>query len=270
MALVYRIFVVSLNTIRELRQHRLLVVALLLLILVFFAAFRRASEYKTALHEKDAAVVSRLRAELIIDPLDGFTFLACGIGLVFGSTVVSNELRSRVVHAILARPITRTQFVIGKVAGALTVALAFNATAVVLGALLVNLLAVSVGAVFWIGLCQSFVLVFFLTVVSASLSLFVKPAFAGAMAAFLILLPDCVQPLLDHWSTPLRWLAGVLYYITPAVIPGDPLRDGLDLNPTASMLGTYVVALVTNVLYAICSFLVGLIYLQARKDVIGE
>lgn len=263
-------FAVSLNTIRELRQHRLVVVALLLLVLSCLGAFKKASEYRNAMREESSAVASRLRADLIAGPVEGFTFLACGIGLILGSTVLSKELRSRVVHTILSRPITRTQFVVGKLAGTLTVALAFSILATGLGALLVKLFAIAAGPVFWVGLCQSIVQVFFLTVVSASFSLCVRPALAGGLALFLILLPDGSAPLMDHWSTPLRWLATALYYVTPVVLPGDPLRDGLTDRSTAATLDTYVLGLLANVLYAVCWLLVALIYFDKRKDAIGE
>lgn len=100
------IFLIALNTVKEIKRHRILYALL-------------------------AVVIFILLAGLILGPLSlseqkrlsiNFAFTACHIGLIlisvyFASTLIAHEIEKRTVITLFVRPISRLQFIVGKFFG---------------------------------------------------------------------------------------------------------------------------------------------------------
>ena len=100
------IFLIALNTVKEIKRHRIL-------------------------YALGAVIVFILLAGLILGPLSlneqkrlsiNFAFTACHIGLVlisiyFASTLIAHEIEKKTIITLFVKPISRLQFIVGKFFG---------------------------------------------------------------------------------------------------------------------------------------------------------
>jgi ABC-type transport system involved in multi-copper enzyme maturation permease subunit len=195
-----RVASISKNTFREAVRDRILY-NLVFFVLLLTAAAIFLGEL-TAGQEARTIVNLGLSAMLLFGT---FISIFVGIGLV------SKEIERRTVYAIFSKPVTRTEFVIGKYLG-LCLTLLVN-TAIMGAGISLALLYVgggSLAATIWGAVGMIFFELTILTAVAILFSSFSTPALS-ALLTFLVF-------IIGHFSASLRDLAGALdgiYYVLP-------------------------------------------------------
>lgn len=187
-----RVASISKNTFREAVRDRILY-NLVFFVLLLTAAAIFLGEL-TAGQEARTIVNLGLSAMLLFGT---FISIFVGIGLV------SKEIERRTVYAIFSKPVTRTEFVIGKYLG-LCLTLLVN-TAIMGAGISLALLYVgggSLAATIWGAVGMIFLELTILTAVAILFSSFSTPALS-ALLTFLVF-------IIGHFSASLRDLAGAL------------------------------------------------------------
>jgi len=133
--------VIARQVVREASRRRLLL-ALVLLTLVVIAltvwGFSRISDLRTAGQPLSDAQQKTIASQLLILVMFMFSWVLALAAVFIAAPAISGEIESGVALALLARPISRSEYVIGKWLGLLAVVLTYG-----VGAAVVELLAVS-------------------------------------------------------------------------------------------------------------------------------
>lgn len=123
------ILIIGLNTFREIMRDRILYGILVFALLLIGIS--------VVLGELSFAEQARISADF---GFTGIQLSACILAVFVGSTLVAREIDKQTIMTLLAKPVSRTQFILGKFAGLfLVVTVVMAGLAVVLAALLIYL-----------------------------------------------------------------------------------------------------------------------------------
>jgi ABC-2 type transport system permease protein len=226
-----RIGAIALNTFREAIRHRILY--LLLVFAVAMISFAQILSLLTVGSEekiiKDFGLAS-------IDVFGVLTSVFVGIGLV------SKEIERRTVHTLLAKPIHRFEFILGKYAG-LTLTLLVNTGVMSLWFFLVLALKGMFDGRLWIAVLLLFFQSLLITALAVLFSCLSTPILSSVMTLALYVIGHLLWSLelLEGRLTNVfgRALCRVLYYVLPNLgnfdlkgevvhsLAIDPMRVGL-------------------------------------------
>ncbi|MEO6334090.1 MAG: ABC transporter permease [Pyrinomonadaceae bacterium] len=204
-----RIFSIAKNTFREAVRDRVLYNLVLFVLLIIAAAILLAD--LTDGHEARTIVNIGLNAMLMFG-----AFIAIFVGV----SLVSKEIEKRTVFAIFAKPVSRSEFIVGKYFG-LCITLAVNVAVMGVG---VSLALIYVGSNALAGsIWTSIVLVFFeltvLTAVATLFSSFSSPALSALLTFFVFLIGHFSSSLRDLaqglTSQSARYFFDAIYYLLP-------------------------------------------------------
>lgn len=207
--MIARIYAIALNTFREASRRRVIwgIVLAALGFNLFGIALGELSLYEQARVARDVG-------------LAGVSLFGCITAMVLGVSLLYNEIQRRTIHTILAKPLRRSEFVLGKylgMAGTLTV-LVVLFTLVMIGLLALQdvplsaslvkavllgyteVLLVAAVAIFFSAVSSPFLsglftfLVFFLGRITPEIRLFIdtaeSPVIRAALGAALYVVPD--------------------------------------------------------------------------------
>jgi Cu-processing system permease protein len=186
------IFVIATNTFREIIRDRILygiVVFALLLIGV-----------SIALGGLSFAEQARISANF---GFTGIQISASILAIFVGSTLVAREIEKQTILTLLARPVTRTQFLVGKFFGlVMVIATVMTGLAVVVGILIASL-GLEIGLPFFIALYGIVLEALLLIAVTMLFGSFSRPAMSVIFASSIF--------LIGHWIGSLDALSKTKY-----------------------------------------------------------
>jgi Cu-processing system permease protein len=229
---VQRIFSIAKNTFREAIRDKVLYNLVLFVILITASAVLLAD--LTDGQEARTIVNIGLNAMLLFGV---FIAIFVGVGLV------SKEIEKRTVYAIFAKPVSRTEFIVGKYFG-LCLTLLVNVAIMGVGVALALLYVGSgrLAMTIWGGVGLIFLELTILTAVAIVFSTFSSPSLS-ALLTFLIF-------IIGHLSSSLRDLAaglessvavvvfGAIYYLFPNLAHFSfRSESAVGMVPSAAMLG---------------------------------
>jgi ABC-type transport system involved in multi-copper enzyme maturation permease subunit len=252
-----RIFSIASNTFREAVRDRVLYNLVLFVLLITASAI--------FLGELTAGQEARTIVNL---GLGACLLFGAFISIFVGVSLVSKEIEKRTVYAIFAKPISRTEFILGKYLG-LCLTLLVNVLVMGVGVSLALLyvgggnLALSIwGAVFLI-----FLELTILTAVAILFSSFSSPALSALLSFFVF--------IIGHFSTALNELAkslgssfakfffGAIYYLLPNLSHFSFNTNAANHEvPPAAMLGG---AVLYAVVYVIVLLVVAILIFSRRN-----
>lgn len=207
--MIARVYAIALNTFREASRRRVIwgIVMAVVGFNGFGIALGELSLYEQARVARDVG-------------LAGISIFGCVTAMVLGVSLLYNEVQRRTIHTILAKPLRRSEFVLGKYAGmaaTLTVLVALFSLvmtgllalqdvaiteALVQGVVLayVEVLVVAAVAIFFSAISSPFLsgmftfLVFFLGRITPEIRIYIdtteSPAIRAALRGALYLVPD--------------------------------------------------------------------------------
>ncbi len=231
---------ISLNTFREAVRDRVLYSLVLFVLLITAAAVVLGD--LTAGQEARTIVNLGLSAMLLFG---AFISIFVGVGLV------SKEIEKRTVHAILAKPVSRGQFIIGKYLG---LCLTLLVNVLVMGggvsAALIYVGSADLAGSIWGAILLIFFELTILTAVATVFSSFSTPALSALLTFFIF--------IIGHFSTSLnelaknlgsqfaKYLFGAIYYLFPNLSHFSFITNAAhgDILPQAMIFGAMAYAFV--------------------------
>ncbi|MEO0070914.1 MAG: ABC transporter permease subunit [candidate division WOR-3 bacterium] len=250
--MLQRIYGMALNTFREAIRDRILIALIVIAIVVMGTA-------------KLVQPVAMGEAEKIIKDLglSAITLFCVLIAILIGGRIVYREVEKRTIYLILARPVRRGEFILGKYIG-LIVVLILSLMVMTVGfyaVLLITRVPITFNLL-WAVVMTAFELIL-LTAVAVLFSTFVTPV-GSAVFTFMIYFIGHSTHLLKHLAvmTPLpliKFISLFLYFILPNLnnfnIRGDVVY-GVPLNPQAmvfsalySLLYTFTLLLIAVIVF---------------------
>ena len=202
------IWIIAKNTFREIIRDRILYGIVVFALLLFGLSL--------ALGQLSYAEQARISADF------GFAGIQLGASILavfIGSTLVAREIEKQTVLTLLARPVSRTQFLLGKFFGlSLVVATVIAGLAAVLAGLLV-LLELKIGGAFFIALAGVMLEALLLIAIALFFGSFSRPTMTVVFTASFYLIGHWISSLgflLEKNSSPgFKFLAEVLANAVP-------------------------------------------------------
>jgi ABC-type transport system involved in multi-copper enzyme maturation permease subunit len=217
------------NTFRENIRDRILYNLILFAIIMIFSA--------VALGQLTLGHEDKIIVDLGLSSISIFGML---IAVFIGISLVYKELERRTVYSLLAKPIHRYEFILGKYLGLLCT-LFVNVTIMTLG--LVLTLASRGGGEFgsYLRLMPAVYLIFLSLALTTALALlfstFSTPALSAVFTLFFWVAGHFNRDLLDFGrlteSASFRWLCNVLYYLLPNISNFNSI-DGRNIIQSAA------------------------------------
>lgn len=205
--MIERIYAIALNTFREASRRR--VIWGIVLGVIGFNMFG------IALGELSLNEQARVARDV---GLAGISIFGCVTAVVLGVSLVYNEVQRRTIHTILAKPLRRSEFVVGKYAG---MAATLTVLVVLFAVVMVGLLALQ-GVALNQALVQGVVLAYAEVLVVAAVAIFfsaMSSPFLSGMFTFLVFFLGRITPeiriFIDTADSPTirAALRGALYLV---------------------------------------------------------
>jgi ABC-type transport system involved in multi-copper enzyme maturation permease subunit len=206
-----RVLAIAGNTFRENIRDRILYNLILFALIMIFSSLALG---KLTLGNEDKVIT-----DLGLSSISIFGML---IAIFIGIGLVYKELEKRTVYALLAKPVHRYEWILGKYAG-LLFTLFVNVAIMTLGLSLAMLYTGGIGAGAYARLLPAVYLIFLslalITALALLFSTFSTPALSALFAFFLWVIGHFSKDLLSFSelanARPVRWLCRVLYYALP-------------------------------------------------------
>jgi ABC-type transport system involved in multi-copper enzyme maturation permease subunit len=205
------ILTIARNTFRENIRDKILYNLILFALIMILSSV--ALGQLTLGHEEKVIVDIGLSAISIFGTL---------IAIFIGISLVYKELEKRTVYALLAKPVHRHEFILGKYLGLLCTLLV-NVVIMTIGLILTLMYHGGVGFPGYLRLIPAVYLIFLSLALTTALALvfstFSTPALSALFTFFLWVIGHFNGDLLEFGrlmkSVPLQWLFRVLYYVLP-------------------------------------------------------
>ena len=175
---------IALNTFREIIRDRILYGIVVFALLLFGISL--------ALGQLSFAEQARISANF---GFTGIQMSAAILAIFAGSTLVGREIEKQTVLTLLARPVSRTQFLVGKFCGLILVEIFVIAGLSVVLAALLFFLGFGVGASFVVALLGVFLEAVLLTSVTLLFGAFARPIMCVVFAVSMYLIGHWIDSL---------------------------------------------------------------------------
>jgi Cu-processing system permease protein len=242
--LIKTITVIARNTFREAVRDRILYNLVLFVLLITASAIFLGE--LTAGHEARMIVNLGLSAVLLFG-----AFIAIFVGV----SLVSKEIEKRTVYAIFSKPVSRSQFIVGKYLG-LCLTLLVNILVMGIGISLALLYVKGGSLAFsvWGGISLIYLELIIVTATAILFSSFSTPALSALFTFFVF--------IIGHFSTGLRELAGTMgsnlarlvfdgiYYLLPNLSHFEFISNSArgDFPPPAMFAGAAAYAVIYSII----------------------
>lgn len=259
------IWLIAANTFREILRKKILYAALVILLLLVFAEVQMFIFMRFAKEAGETNFVDQMRTGAVTTVLNEWNVFALLIGVFLGATALGSEIKSRTIVSVLARPVERWRFLLGKWLGILLFQIPFLCFGVVSALVIASCLKVGFSPMLWPGLVEMFVRAAFYSGVSLGFSAFLPAVPAGVAALLISVLPNMFEMFEKYPNALLRFLVVATVYIAPADMPVDLIKESFDkefLNPNYAL---YAQVLAENALYAVGVFMIGCAVFSRRE-----
>lgn len=242
----------AIATWQDILRRKILYFALVILVLVLAGVYHTARVIGMAQEAGETGNIPAMAMSLVSHVASVFGVYGMIFALFFGSTALSSDTRERLVAGVLARPIHRWEYLLGKWCGVLLFTLSFVATGIALASGIAVAYDVSLPRTFWFGLAGSVVRVFLLSGVAIGFSVFMAPVLAGVASLFVTILPGMVAERLHHPDLLWRFVSYATLYLCPAEMPAELLD--LDKSILVPDFRLYLKVMTENVAYVVVVF----------------
>lgn len=227
----------------------------------FFEAAKEAGEWQ---------YVARIRASGASDLLQLWSDCTLLVGVILGATTLSSDARRSVLETVLARPIARSTFLLGRWLGIQAFLLAFWLSGVATGLVALGLPRLEPTMDFWFGLGYVLVRIFVGASLGIAFGTFLRPIPASALTLLMLSLSSIGAKLAASTEGLLRLGSLVLHYLGPAELPNDLLTTGLTQASLQPDYRLELLVLAANAVYAAAAFAVGSTAFERRDLPIGN
>jgi hypothetical protein len=262
-----RIVLVARNVVRGILSRRAVYLWGLAVVLMFL---RSAPAIFS--QNRDEALMRFMRANAVSGSLDVWALACLAAAMFLGAIVVTGDMTTRTAATVLARPIHRWEFLVGKWIGVTVFVLFTLAIGVVLGFGIARYLGIDVDtAALRAALAQTAVAIVVYSGFAVVFGAFGSAGVAVGLTLMLALLPRLADTLLEDPASKYRALGQAVDYATPdtyrshynavtwAPLPLPPNFPGRVPNPQPAIIDAAAerVTLAGNLAYACAYFLTG-------------
>lgn len=253
------------NTFSAVIRNKVLYLAGFLLILVVGIAILPIAMIRMVGEGDQQDMARQLQVNLIVG-IFGFWNVATLVMAIFlGATAISSEVRARTIITVLSKPLDRWRFVVGKWLG-IQVALAmFLTLGLSLSTAILFAFELYPSGLFWFGVLRSFIMVMIMSSLALLIGTFSSAVFAGGFTLLLGMLTGMIAQAVD---APFAWAwlpARAYYFLAPARMPGNLLREGFSSDLLNPEYGLYLGVLTENLLYGLVLVVVSCAIFTTRE-----
>ena len=206
-----KILLISRNVFRAILHRRILylwIAAIGLLILRSSAAI--------FFNFGNPALQTVMRKRAVSGALDTWSTLCIAFAIFLGASVISGEINGKTIVTVLARPIRRWEFLIGKWIGVQTFALLSLVLGLVVGLGLARYLGADFEPrILYISLAQTAVAISLYSALAIAIGTIITPGVAAALAVLVAFLPGFVTFLVESPNSIHHGIGVVLDYVVP-------------------------------------------------------
>jgi ABC-type transport system involved in multi-copper enzyme maturation permease subunit len=213
----------------------------------------------------ETEMIAQMQVGSVSQVFGRWSFTASFLGVFLGAIAVASEIQARVIVTILARPIDRWLYLIGRWVGIAAYLVCFALIGAAIGLALVWKIGVHFTPLLWIGVADFFISTLFFSAASLALSTFLPPVLGGAGAFLLSIVAVLTRGSLDHPRAVIRVLAWIGYYVAPAHLPVDAIEDSMGRQLIDPDYTLYVEVLLENVLYSAVLLIGGCVVFDRRE-----
>ena len=211
-----KILTLATSTVKGLLHNRLLVLVLLLAVCVVLIMMAPLYAFRQQLTPENRQSMESMLLE-ILSQLMGFV---SGLGSLLAAwcaaDAVSTELKSGTVLAVMARPVKRWEFLLGKYLGVMLFMTAYIAVVMGISYLLAAVGGQHLHAVPWILFLYPLVRYGIYAALAMFFATLVHAVMAMAAVFVISILTTMVEPQSMEWTRKLMWLKTALYYVLPS------------------------------------------------------
>ncbi|HKP04692.1 MAG TPA: ABC transporter permease subunit [Chthoniobacterales bacterium] len=246
--------------------HRRVLYLVLILSLIVIALLGSEMVYaRMAEQAGETQVVINMAKQSFVRILETWDSAAFFLALFLGATAIPSELKSKTIVTVLARPVARWTYLLGRWIGVLLFLWAFLLFGIVGALLWGSFFHLQYGSLFWLGLVDLFVHATFFSGVSVGLSVVLPPAAAGALTFLLTILPTLVKSTMGHPFWLYRVPSFFAYYLAPARMQVDLIEDSFKKEMVDPKYVLYGQVLLENLLYAGAVLLIACVIFKRRE-----
>lgn len=217
----------------------------------------------------DPEALQSRQVSLVNNIIGPWMQIAVFFGLIFGSAVVYWETKHKTVVGILAKPVSRAQFLLGKMFGIYLLFGGFMAAGVALGGGLMAYFGLEFTVLFATGVVINFGAALVYTTIAFALSLFVHPMLGGGVTFLLWSFGSLFGVMMNAENLVVKWAGYALYYLIPSQTSDNVLEWGLQNNMIDPEMGLYWSIVGENILYAGVVLFLGILLYRRRDIVMG-
>lgn len=256
---------VAKNTLRAILRNKLLYVAFFLLVLLALLMAAPFAMMRLVADAGEQELARQMQGNIVVSTFGLWYAATLAMGMFLGATAVSSEAKTRTIVTVLAKPVDRWRFLVGKWAGIQTFLWLFLAIGMLLVAGLLPVFDVRPSGLFWLGVLGSFVMVTLVSGLALLLGTFTSPVFAGGATLVLGITGSVIVRAVDHPALWVRLPARLVYFLAPARAPGNMMMQGLQVDLLRPEYGLHAAVVVENVLYGLALLALGCIVFTVRE-----
>lgn len=250
-------------SIRKLLAKKTLYVLLFIFLLILGAVGSQLFGLMSA--DDGSSVVQK--ANILAEMMGVWAELSIYFVIIYSAAAIYNDLKTKSIVGVLAKPITRTQFLFGRWIGVV----AFFGGFILFGALTVFILMgiwnISVTPLLIVGIIHKLGVLFAYSSIAFVLSLFLPSIVGGGIAFMLFIFRGIFQQMSESSITAVETIGYFFYYIIPAVSTDQLVKNGILDNMLDPAYGSYLSIIAENYLYAAVLFFGGTLLYQ-KKDIL--
>lgn len=256
------------NTIRELAAKK---TVYLLLFAVFFVVAAVGTEFYSIFQNapSDPQAFTARKAQALGSMLLVWSSLTILVAIIFASGLIHNEKKEKTILGVMAKPVDRWEFLMGKWGGVQLFFYGFLAAGIFIAIIFMVIWDISLTTLFWTGVVNYITTLFVFSGIALVLSLFISRVISGGIAIILWLFRIIFEDMMGSSNSIIYVLGHIMYYISPARIEENLIEKGiLDnlLNPEYALFWSVIAE---NFLYGAVVFIVGAFLFQRRDIVLG-
>ncbi|HKL17335.1 MAG TPA: hypothetical protein VJ905_00130 [Halalkalibaculum sp.] len=218
-----------------------------------------ASTDPKALLSQQANILSRM--------FSSWAALTTLASIIAAAAVVYADIKSKIVLGILAKPVSRWQYLLGKWTGVLLFFYGFLAVGLAIVMMFMLFWDIPITSVFLTGTFYQVINMTVHSTIAFTLSLFIAPVLAGGIGFVFFAFGGLFEQLMGASMWWASLLGSFLYYVQPAIINESLLQKGILnslLDPNFSL---YWSVILENILYASIIFFAAVLFFQKRDIV---